>query len=128
MTDIPPKCQVCLDLDIKVLNGSRSCHFDEFKVAASNGCSICSVVLEGIEKWAKETELAETLKGGVQKVIFRVGGSHLLVVELSCDGGDRDRKLLELEFYNHRGRLLFFFASVGLNSDCPVPPPLSLQN
>jgi hypothetical protein len=128
MTGIPPKCQVCLDLDIKVLNGSRSCQFDEFKGAASNGCSICSVVLEGIEKWTKETELAETLKGKVQKVTFRVEGSHFLVVELSCDGRDGGPKSLELEFYNHRGRLLFFFASVGLNSDRPVPPPLFLQN
>lgn len=63
IAEIPPKCQVCLDLDIKILNGSRSFQFDEFKVAASNGCSICSVVLEGIEKWTKEVELDEILKG-----------------------------------------------------------------
>jgi len=72
--------------------------------------------------------LAETLKGKVQQVTLRVDGSHFLVVELSCDVGDGDKKTLELEFYNHRGRLLLFFSSVGLNSDRPVPPPLFLKS
>jgi len=75
------KCQVCLDLDIEVLRGSRSCQLDELKRAACNSCSICSVVLEGLQKWTGEIELAETLKDKVPKVTFRVQGSHILVVE-----------------------------------------------
>jgi hypothetical protein len=119
-TSIPPKCRVCLDLDIKVLNAGRSCPFDVLNVAASN-CCVCSVILEGIEKWTEETGLAEILKGKIQKVTLRVGGSHLLHVQLDCDLGDGDKKMLELEFYNHLGRLVFIFSSVGLNSDRVFP-------
>jgi hypothetical protein len=115
-TSIRPKCGVCLDLDIKVLNAGRSYPFDVFNVAASNGCCVCSVILEGIEKWTEETGLAEILKGKIQKVALRVGGSHFLHVQLDSDVGDGDKKILELEFYNHRGRLVFIFSSVGLNS------------
>ncbi|KAN0090550.1 hypothetical protein V8E51_019129 [Hyaloscypha variabilis] len=102
-TSIRPKCGVCLDLDIKVLNAGRSYPFDVFNVAASNGCCVCSVILEGIEKWTEETGLAEILKGKIQKVALRVGGSHFLHVQLDSDVGDGDKKILELEFYNHRG-------------------------
>ena len=43
MTGIPPKCQVCLDLDIEILNASRSCQFDVLKRTASNGCGVCNL-------------------------------------------------------------------------------------
>ena len=121
MTGNAPKCQVCLDLDIEVLRGSRSCQLDELRRAACNSCSICSVVLEGLEKWTGEIELPETPKDKVQKVTFRVHGSHILVVEISCDGSDGDSKSLELEFYNNRGRLLVYFKSGGMNNDDPGP-------
>jgi hypothetical protein len=121
MTSIPPKCGVGLDLDIKMLNAGRSCPFDVLNVAASNGFCVCTVILEGIEKWTEETRLAEILKGKVQKVTLRVGGSHLLLVQLDCNMGDGDKKMLELEFYNHLGKLVFIFSSMDLNSDRLFP-------
>lgn len=65
---------------------------------SSKGQLATAVVLEGLEKWTEEIELAETLKDKIQKVTFRVHGSHILVVEISYDGSDGDSKSLELEF------------------------------
>lgn len=103
-------CSICHGLNLELMRAKDSVRCGSrplsLLVEAAASCTVCNVLLEGLQTWATILDVKDELEQSAEPDIsISLEGSHYIAVEVFNKA--HDMTTISLDFYNHHGTYVF---------------------